>query len=71
MLIQFFFTDLRYIQDIEKKYLLLQTKFDECETELFEKNETIAKLTTVSKELFKEYETLKAQYETETQAMHR
>lgn len=56
---------------MEKKYSTLQTKLEESETELFEKNETIAKLTTVSKDLYKEYETLKTQYETETQAMHR
>lgn len=63
--------DLRGFNDLEKKYNNLQIKIEELETELFEKNENLAKLTTVSKNLFKEYDTLKTQYDTETQAMHR
>ncbi|XP_018332712.1 shootin-1 [Agrilus planipennis] len=57
--------------ELERKYNNLQIKIDELETELFEKNESLTKLTTASKNLFKEYDTLKNQYETETGAMHR
>ncbi|XP_028129325.1 shootin-1 [Diabrotica virgifera virgifera] len=60
---------LRNLTDIEKKYLNLQIKHDHLETELFEKNEEFTKLSTASKNLYKEYETLKNQYETETRAM--
>lgn len=57
--------------ELEKRYSNLQTKVEELETELFEKNESLAKVTTASRQLFQEYETLKGQYETETGAMHR
>lgn len=60
---------LRTLNDIEKKYLNLQVKHEHLETELFEKNEEFTKLSTASKNLYKEYETLKNQYETETRAM--
>ncbi|CAG9865021.1 unnamed protein product [Phyllotreta striolata] len=60
---------LRSLNDIEKKYLNLQIKHEHLETELFEKNEEFTKLSTASKNLYKEYETLKNQYETETRAM--
>ncbi|CAH1099291.1 unnamed protein product [Psylliodes chrysocephalus] len=60
---------LRSLSDIEKKYLNLQIKHEHLETELFEKNEEYSKLSTASKNLYKEYETLKNQYETETRAM--
>ncbi|XP_057667489.1 shootin-1 isoform X1 [Diorhabda carinulata] len=60
---------LRSLADIEKKHLNLQIKHDYLETELFEKNEEYTKLSTASKNLYKEYETLKNQYETETRAM--
>lgn len=56
---------------MEKKFEALQQKKDELETELFEKNENLAKLTTVSKNLYKEYDTLKNQYEVETGAMNK
>lgn len=58
-------------KDVEKKYHTLQSKYEELETELFEKNESLTKLTTASKNLFKEYDTLKNQYDAETGAMHR
>ncbi|KAJ8964501.1 hypothetical protein NQ314_004789 [Rhamnusium bicolor] len=60
---------LRSLNDVEKKYLNLQVKHEHLETELFEKNEEFTKLSTASKNLYKEYETLKNQYETETNAM--
>ncbi|KAG5899939.1 hypothetical protein JTB14_002488 [Gonioctena quinquepunctata] len=60
---------LRTLSDVEKKYLNLQIKHEHLETELFEKNEEFTKLSTASKNLYKEYETLKNQYETETRAM--
>ncbi|KAJ8952834.1 hypothetical protein NQ318_008155 [Aromia moschata] len=60
---------LRALTDVEKKYLNLQVKHEYLETELFEKNEEFTKLSTASKNLYKEYETLKNQYETETRAM--
>jgi len=62
---------LRSINDLEKKILHLQVKHEYLETELFEKNEEFTKLSTASKNLYKEYETLKNQYETETGAMSR
>lgn len=49
----------------------LQEQHEHLETELFEKNEEFTKLSTASKNLYKEYETLKNQYETETGAMAR
>lgn len=60
---------LRSLNDVEKKYLNLQIKHEQLETELFEKNEEFTRLSTASKNLYKEYETLKNQYETETRAM--
>lgn len=60
---------LRALNDVEKKYLNLQIKHEQLETELFEKNEEFTKLSTASKNLYKEYEMLKNQYETETRAM--
>lgn len=65
------FKVIRNNNDLEKKYSNILGKVDDLETELFEKNETLTKLTTVSKNLFKEYDTLKNQYEAETSAMHR
>lgn len=62
---------LRSLNDLEKKHLNLQVKHEHLETELFEKNEEFTKLSTASKNLYKEYETLKNQYETETGAMAR
>ncbi|XP_060528197.1 shootin-1-like isoform X2 [Cylas formicarius] len=62
---------LRSLNDLEKKNLNLQVKHEHLETELFEKNEEFTKLSTASKNLYKEYETLKNQYETETGAMAR
>ncbi|KAJ8984857.1 hypothetical protein NQ317_013058 [Molorchus minor] len=59
----------RALNDVEKKYLNMQVKHEHLETELFEKNEEFTKLSTASKNLYKEYETLKNQYETETRAM--
>lgn len=56
--------------ELEKRFNNLHTKNEELETELFEKNESLAKLTTVSKSLFKEYDMLKNKYEAETGAMH-
>ncbi|GJQ87326.1 hypothetical protein Trydic_g17374 [Trypoxylus dichotomus] len=62
--------NIRSYIELEKRYNNLQVKNEELETELFEKNESLAKLTTVSKSLFKEYDMLKNKYETETGAMH-
>lgn len=62
---------LRSLKDLEKKHLNLQEQHEHLETELFEKNEEFTKLSTASKNLYKEYETLKNQYETETGAMAR
>ncbi|CAH0555302.1 unnamed protein product [Brassicogethes aeneus] len=62
---------LRSYNDINKKYTDLQVKHECLETELFEKNEEHTKLTIASKNLYKEYETLKNLYETETGAMAR
>ncbi|XP_076250178.1 shootin-1-like [Rhynchophorus ferrugineus] len=62
---------LRSLKELEKKHLNLQDKNEHLETELFVKNEEFAKLSTASKSLYKEYETLKNQYETETEAMTR
>lgn len=62
---------LRNLKELEKKHLNLQVKHEHLETELFEKNEEFTKLSTASKNLYKEYETLKNQYETETGAMSR
>nr|XP_023024577.1 shootin-1 isoform X1 [Leptinotarsa decemlineata] len=60
---------LRALNEVEKKYLNLQLKHDKLETDLFERNEEFTKLSTASKNLFMEYETLKNQYETESRAM--
>lgn len=65
------FVALRSLKDLEKKHLNLQEQHEHLETELFEKNEEFTKLSTASKNLYKEYETLKNQYETETGAMAR
>lgn len=65
------FVALRSLKDLEKKHLNLQEQHEHLETELFEKNEEYTKLSTASKNLYKEYETLKNQYETETGAMAR
>ncbi|KAK9737876.1 hypothetical protein QE152_g10383 [Popillia japonica] len=62
--------NIRNYIELEKRYNNLQTKNEELETELFEKNESLAKLTTVSKSLFQEYDMLKNKYEAETGAMH-
>lgn len=67
--ILFIFLALRSLNDVGKKYLNLQIKHEQLETELFEKNEEFTRLSTASKNLYKEYETLKNQYETETRAM--
>ncbi|XP_066245816.1 uncharacterized protein PF3D7_1120000-like [Euwallacea similis] len=61
----------RALQDLERKHLNLIVKHEQLETELFEKNEEFTKLSTASKNLYKEYETLKHQYETETGALER
>ncbi|KAK9880028.1 hypothetical protein WA026_008545 [Henosepilachna vigintioctopunctata] len=60
---------MRHNEDIQKKYTDLQEKHEQLETELFEKNEEFMKLTTASKNLYREYETLKNQYDIETGAM--
>ncbi|CAH2011804.1 unnamed protein product [Acanthoscelides obtectus] len=60
---------LRSLNELEKKYMNLQIKHEQLETELFEKNEEFTRLSTASKNLYKEYEILKNQYETETRAM--
>lgn len=65
----FLISALRSLNEVEKKYLNLQIKHEHLETELFEKNEEFTRLSTASKNLYKEYETLKNQYETETRAM--
>ncbi|XP_065173451.1 shootin-1 [Atheta coriaria] len=59
----------RALEDSERKCIQLRCKNEEQETELFEKNESLAKLTTASKGLFKEYDALKHKYEAETNAM--
>ncbi|VEN40865.1 unnamed protein product [Callosobruchus maculatus] len=60
---------LRSLNELEKKHLNLQIKHEQLETELFEKNEEFTRLSTASKNLYREYEILKNQYETETRAM--
>lgn len=70
MYLQWYLADIRNYIELEKRYNNLQTKNEELETELFEKNESLAKLTTVSKSLFQEYDMLKNKYEAETGAMH-
>nr|CAI5868101.1 unnamed protein product [Callosobruchus analis] len=60
---------LRSLNELEKKYVNLQIKHEQLETELFEKNEEFTRLSTASKNLYREYEILKNQYETETRAM--
>ncbi|ENN83342.1 hypothetical protein YQE_00299, partial [Dendroctonus ponderosae] len=62
---------LRSLQEVERRHLQLQERHEQLETELFEKNEEFTRLSTASKNLYKEYETLKHQYETETGAMSR
>ncbi|KAL1490841.1 hypothetical protein ABEB36_013466 [Hypothenemus hampei] len=62
---------LRNLNDLERKHVNLQVKHEHLETELFEKNEEFTKLSIASKNLYKEYETLKNQYETETTALSR
>ncbi|XP_022907757.2 shootin-1-like isoform X2 [Onthophagus taurus] len=62
--------NIRNYLELEKQYNNVQNKNEELETELFEKNESLTKLTTVSKSLFQEYDMLKNKYETETGAMH-
>ncbi|ERL86644.1 hypothetical protein D910_04050 [Dendroctonus ponderosae] len=57
---------LRSLQEVERRHLQLQERHEQLETELFEKNEEFTRLSTASKNLYKEYETLKHQYETET-----
>lgn len=59
----------RTLNELERKYLTLQAKIEELETELFEKDESLAKVTTASRQLFQEYESLKNRYESETGAM--
>ncbi|KAJ3643735.1 hypothetical protein Zmor_026427 [Zophobas morio] len=59
----------RQYNDMQRKHLDLQIKNEQLETELFEKNENYSKLSEASKSLYKEYETLKNKYETETTAM--
>ena len=54
---------------MQRKHLDLQIKNEQLETELFEKNENYSRLSEASKSLYKEYETLKNKYETETTAM--
>lgn len=61
----------RTIHDLERKNSHMCVKNEEMETELFERNESLAKLTTASKTLFKEYDSLKNQYEVETTAMNK
>nr|CAH7714827.1 unnamed protein product [Callosobruchus chinensis] len=60
---------LRNLNELEKKHMNLQIKHEQLETELFEKNEEFTRLSTASKNLYREYEILKNQYETETRAM--
>lgn len=56
-------------EELQKKNVDLQETQEQLETELFEKNEEYLKLSTASKNLYKEYETLRNQYDVETGAM--
>lgn len=57
--------------DLEKKFKQLKLQNTVVEIELSDKNEQLLKLRTVSQNLYKEYDTLKNQYDLETGAMHR
>ena len=64
------FADIRKYLELEKLCNDVQAKNEQLEIELFEKDENLTKLTSVSKNLFKEYDMLKNKYETETGAMY-
>lgn len=59
----------RELEKIKIKHQNLQEKYEQLETELFEKNEKYSKLSEVSTNVYKEYELLKNKYDTETTAM--